>query len=189
MRLKKYIWELARLNKKVLFIKPTMRCNLKCPYCAVNIAHGRPPQYDEIDPEKWVDMINKSDYGVLTISGGEPGIYKGIARIINAAIDKKMVVRVFTNLTVIDEFMRIRKSWRVVFLASYHHIFSHRLFTKNYSILRDRFHVDVRELGVKTLSYSKLIKINNKQTDNFQLIYAPDGSLHNSCKSIDEKGQ
>ncbi len=41
-KLKKYLWELAKILKKgnAIAMKPTMRCNIKCPYCAANMTHG-----------------------------------------------------------------------------------------------------------------------------------------------------
>ena len=192
-RIGKYLWTLKSLFIKpdeILIIKPTMRCNLGCFYCVVNIAHGgRPPIYDECSPEFWVDMIKDTSKKMLVISGGEPGIYKGLAKIVNAAIEKKMLIRIFTNLSTINEFLSIKDSWRVIYLATYHYLGGYCKFMDNYDILSKRFHIAVREIEARRLPFSKVVEMATEQTDRYQLIYAPDGRLFTSCKDLDEGGR
>ena len=172
---------------KILRIKPTTKCNLNCSYCTVNKAHGKAPKFEEKPYFYWQDEIYYNHKPrILVISGGEPGLYEGIYSLINMVVPKRIPIQIITNLTVIDKFMMIQKSWRVIFLATYHPSADRDLFMNNYRELSKKFHITVREIQYIPGSSTKLIM--DEQSDAPMEIYAPDGTLHNSCKALDEAG-
>jgi len=197
LRLSKYRWELAnRLQRgRVLYIKPTMRCNLKCPYCAVNKAHGRAPKYEEMNIGYWITLIKREKPKLLVISGGEPALYYGLASIVNCAVKQKCRVRIFTNLVSIAEFRKIHPSWRVIFLSTYHEVCPLDFYLKNYNTLSQLFYINVREMrekGDKTprrIPLSHIMTISVTQSETPVEIYAPNGVLYHSCKELDENGR
>jgi MoaA/NifB/PqqE/SkfB family radical SAM enzyme len=199
MKLRKYIWEIVKrfTVDNYIGIKPTMRCNLKCPYCAVNLNIGKPPEYDEVFACDWIELIDKANPDMVVVSGGDPGIYSGIEHIINHCINRKMLVQITTNLTNINSYMRIKKSWRVIFLSTYHSSSSLDKYISNYKQLKKRFYITVRELRPKKDMKPKYIKwakvkaiINDPETNNKPRIwYAPDLSIHPNCNSINTGGK
>jgi len=196
--IRKVRWELAKKLKrgKPFIFKPTMRCNLNCPYCSVNKAHGRAPVFDEYGYNYWLSKIKYTDnVRQVTISGGEPGLYKGLSDLVNELVDDKYIVLIFTNLTKIDEFLKIKKTWRVIFLASYHPVFALDKYLENYSFLFSRFYITAREVlkkgheSERRLDFSKIKYEYEFQDDEYVEIYAPDGRLFYSCHELDQAGR
>ena len=200
--LKKYLWELALILQRgpILRIKLTMRCNLKCPYCSVNMAHGRQPKFEEMGVESWLtflaDQLWNNRIKLLVISGGEPGLYKDLASIVNYAVDNGMLVQIITNLTKIEEFQKIKKSWRVIFLSTYHPVGDLDNYLNNYNTLSKKFYITVRELRPwsyqmvpEYIPWASVKAIAESQDETQMEIYAPDGSKHESCQALDRAGE
>lgn len=189
MKIKKYIWELVKLfsRKRTLNIKPTMRCNLDCYYCAVNLAsiyypvdYDTPRTYAEQTPEWWIKLIKRAKPSVICISGGEPGLYRGLHKIVNYAIENNILVQILTNLTRVDEYKLIKKSWRVYLLFTLHPKGS----MKYYDEMNDRFHVTkrvIKELPDKKTRHEK--KMILRKVDNYLIIHNPNGEIFDSCDS------
>lgn len=78
---------------------PTLRCPLKCSYCNSRslpvITHGL-----ERTVKQWSDIFDEMPYPIdmMTISGGEPGLYDGISEIIDHIDVNK--IHFNTNLSV-----------------------------------------------------------------------------------------
>ncbi len=79
----------------VASIIPTNRCNLKCPYCG---RWERPGA--ELTSEQWVSIVEElADMGCvrLSITGGEPLLFKGIDDMIATARKKGLRININTN--------------------------------------------------------------------------------------------
>ena len=129
---------------------------------------------------------------MVAISGGEPGIYKDLHKIVNYCIDRKILVQIVTNLTNIDEYVRIKPSWRVTFWSTYHHSSVLGKYLFNYDYLKFKFHITVKELEKpKQLPFSRLTKLKTEFTNTIYpyKIFAPDGRIFYSCYEIDKNGK
>ena len=198
MKLRKYLWELAKIFRKgnIVRIKPTMRCNLSCPYCSVNKAHGRAPEFIELHYYHWVRIIKGNEpVKMVVISGGEPGLYDCVNLLINWCVGRGYLVQVITNLTNISKFRRIYKSWRVIFLSTYHPVGSIERYLMNYNELSRKFYITVRELRPaddmlpQHIPWAQVKAISDSQDETPMKIYAPDGSVHDSCQALDRAGE
>lgn len=68
---------------RVIHLHPTLRCNLKCKHCYSSSA---PNLKDGINPQQIIDFLDyASEYGfnALSVSGGEPFLYKQLKFILN----------------------------------------------------------------------------------------------------------
>lgn len=196
-RANKIRWELAKKLRagQIFFFKPTMLCNLKCPYCAVNKAHGRQPRFKEKPIDFWKYMIKDRKIKHVTISGGEPALYSYLPELVDWMTANKMLVMIFTNLSNVRQFMRIKRSWRVMFYSTYHDVLPLDRYLQNYKMLSSKFHVSVRELRPaydikpKYIPWAKTKAILTDQDEEYVEIYAPDGRLFFSCNELDKAGK
>lgn len=196
--IRKIRWEIAKkLRKgKVFFIKPTMVCNLNCPYCSVNKAHGRQPRFKDMPYNNWLDLIISYNPKIkqVTISGGEPALYKDIVPLVNSLINMKYIVVIFSNLSEIDKFIEIKKSWRVIFYSTYHNVLSLDKYLRNYEVLNNKFYVSVRELRPPDdmkpiyIPWAKVKAIQDEQDESYVEIFSPDGRMFTSCQALDRAG-
>lgn len=125
-----------------LRIYPTLRCNLRCPYC-VNMQMGvRPKNFPSAAPDRWIEAINREKRHVV-FTGGEPFLYPGLAEVING-IDADLKIRVYSNfcmkirptLDILRRRVHFFLSWhpqeradRELFLANVLHMYDNPLFT------------------------------------------------------------
>jgi len=79
---------------KRILLYPTMRCNLKCPYCHFGVEHqergytwsGYEKDHyieSEISPDRFLKFIKDNAPMHIEFSGGEPTLYKGFKRLVN----------------------------------------------------------------------------------------------------------
>lgn len=91
--------------KKNLEIIVTENCNLRCKYCFYLEKPNINKQ--EIDFEKICDFINELknevEINLITITGGEPFLYKNLKELIEFCRPICSVIRIFTNGTLINE--------------------------------------------------------------------------------------
>jgi hypothetical protein len=74
--------------------------------------------FPEIAFEEWKYILdNEKLPKLVTISGGEPLLYKDIVPLIEYLIDKKRIVNLFTNLLVRKQ---LPVSWRLAIRTTYH---------------------------------------------------------------------
>lgn len=181
----KFLWEITKIFKgnRIITIKPTFKCNMKCYYCAVTNAseyykvdYDTPPPYDELPPEYWIKLIKRIKPDVINFSGGEPGLYKGLAEIVNYAVKQRCLVSISSNLTVLSEFYKIYPTWRVYFFHTVHPGAN----LIGYHKMRQFFHVSLRTLSPLPLKKHEDQLVSWGLPD-FNLIYSPDGSLYDSC--------
>ncbi|MDY7000177.1 MAG: radical SAM protein [Thermodesulfobacteriota bacterium] len=101
-----------------LRIYPTLRCNLRCPYCVNEQMGATFKKYQLAPPEKWAEAINREKRHVV-FTGGEPFLYPNLDRLANF-IDPELRVRIYTNLClgVLETLRKIKR--RVHFFVSWH---------------------------------------------------------------------
>ena len=83
----------------------TTKCSYACETCSLGL-NLRQGVLKESTPQEWIDTINDLNPSVMHITGGEPGIYQGLAEVVNSVNGS---CKIFTNLSVIDEFLKIQK--------------------------------------------------------------------------------
>ena len=103
------IWEKARVERLPILgsIELTRRCNLKCPYCYVGFARDTPPENELSRKEicSLFDQFTERGCLFLTFSGGEPFFRDDFRSIYRYAIQKGLLITIFTNGTLIDREM------------------------------------------------------------------------------------
>ena len=200
-----YLFQLAKKTLAVEYydadnricIKPTMRCNLKCPYCSVALSTGKRPEFKESTLDEWIDLLDTMDFSVLTISGGEPLLYPQIYGLLNYLKRRKCRVNMLTNLTVTR---KLPRNWKMHMTATYHRQSSLEKFKKNLKYYRKRFPVGVHELVDENnkdiyfhnsfiLANDHMIrKIETEQCEDRLTVIAPDLSIYNSYIEMEAAG-
>jgi organic radical activating enzyme len=184
----KYLWELAKLfkGKRYIAIKPTIKCNLNCSYCSVinaskyyKVSYKTPPAYKEMPPEYWMKVIKRVKPDLITFTGGEPGLYKGLADVVNYAVKQGCLVQILSNLTVLEEFFKIEQTWRVYFIHTIHPGSS----LIGYKQISEYFHITLRVLKENPVEKNERQLITWRDT-KYRLMYAPNGMLFDSCDAI-----
>jgi len=144
------------------------------------VRHKTPPSYKEMTPEYWMKVIKRVKPDIITFTGGEPGLYKGISEVVNYAVERKCLVQILSNLTTLDEFYKIKPTWRVYFINTIHPGQD----TTGYHAMSKLFHVTRRILKtIPNNSRHERQLIAWKDT-KYRLMYAPDGTLYDSCDAI-----
>jgi hypothetical protein len=138
-----------------------------------------PPDYKEMSPEYWMKVIKRVKPDLITFTGGEPGLYKGLWEVVNYAVSKGCLVQILSNLTVLDEFYKMKRSWRIYFIHTWHPGAN----LKGYHEISKLFHVTMRVLREKPTEKNERQLITWKDT-KYRLMYAPDGTLYDSCDAI-----
>lgn len=93
---------IQRNDKKVFFII-TRRCNLNCSMCYINASQSLQEEMSYSQIEIAFKKLIESGYRQITISGGEPFIYKDIIRILSLATEMFDSLSVNTNGTLLTE--------------------------------------------------------------------------------------
>lgn len=109
-----------------ILIKPTLRCNLACDYCGCEVPGAS--CYMSPAPDKplkfWQDRFTNDierRYKIrqVTISGGEPFLYKEIVGLTEWLVGRGYLVYFFSNLTT-TRGLKIKSSNRIKILATLH---------------------------------------------------------------------
>ena len=108
-------------NKKGITIgwHPTTRCNLSCEYCSSSIWLGEEPKFKELTGDEWIEKFKDYPIKLVSISGGEPSIYKDIVKVVDWFVSQKIAVRIITNLTNF-RLLEIKRSPYVRIFTTYH---------------------------------------------------------------------
>jgi len=80
------------INRYVLIIPATYKCNLKCKYCYLPNSG-----LDDLTTEEIKGMINNSKHNVICFSGGEPTIREDLSELIKYAKSKGKQVSMLSN--------------------------------------------------------------------------------------------
>ena len=187
-RIKKYSWELAKKIKgksNLTVARITTRCNLRCPYCSARTICKIPLDLKERTPEYWIKELDK--FSIIVITGGDPSQYEGVHKIVNALIKRKKLVKLLTNLVDIEEFRKIKPSWRLFFFATFHSTVltpgQTEKFKDNYKELSRKHPVLLKELRKKgdntpsILPQSKIYQLIESEKVLSLSGYFPDGSF------------
>lgn len=169
-------------------------CNLKCEYCSLHIPSGNTPKAKESTLEEWKEYIINFPHKIkeINISGGEPTLKRWLPEITNFCLDKGYHTAIYTNLFKPENILPVKKSYRFKIIATYHHSDSYMRFDRAYQMVKDRFEIEVWEIGTKTLPYSRVKPFNTMQTmkDNKFFAVSPDRELYYSCyEHLLEKGK
>jgi len=93
----------------------------------------------------------------ILITGGEPALNKDFPRIVNYLLGKGFCVVIYSNLTEIEPFFKIRKSFRFRIQSTCHQKMDVEKFDHNFRKLNQyHHHIQVDELGKRRLDYSNL---------------------------------
>ena len=180
-----------------LHIFLTFKCTLKCSYCANEFYHNSKPKSKTLTPDEWMDLIESFPVKIreVTLTGGEPMLYKGFSELVNKILATGRFVKVITNLT-LDNGLAVNSSYRVRYWATYHGseaslIVPHQLsWIQRLEEYRKKFRVDVVELETNYIKGSIRKKIFNTEIewdaciDHKYLIYAPDGSFYLTTREM-----
>ena len=85
------------LPARVVHVHPTRVCNLACAHC---YSTSSPSAGPALDPEQLGDalaVLRNEGYEILSISGGEPLVYRDLGRLASIASDLGYGVHVVTN--------------------------------------------------------------------------------------------
>jgi radical SAM protein with 4Fe4S-binding SPASM domain len=87
-------------------IAMTHRCHLRCVHCYLGCERQTPPARGEQDTAFWcsvVDQVAEAGCLNLLMTGGEPLLRPDFARVYRQALERGILVTVFTNATLVDE--------------------------------------------------------------------------------------
>ncbi len=83
---------------KTLYVSPSYRCNELCVFCP---CARKSRQYDMLDPDFIINAIDlaleKQPIEMVVISGGEPTLYSGLIKIINAIQERHLQFGILSN--------------------------------------------------------------------------------------------
>jgi Fe-coproporphyrin III synthase len=84
-------------SERILQVHPTRRCNLRCLHC---YSDSSPEASDELEEAVVLEVVADAaalGYTVLSVSGGEPFLYRPLPALLLAARDSGMRTQVITN--------------------------------------------------------------------------------------------
>lgn len=93
---------IATGQHRIVQIHPTLQCNLACEHC---YSSSGPHRREAIDPDILIDAIQDvaaQGYDTLSLSGGEPLLYPGLLRVLEAADTARLKTTLTTNGTLLN---------------------------------------------------------------------------------------
>src|SRR5689334_15262408 len=82
---------------RVVQIHPTLHCNLRCLHCYSSSA---PEQHDQLslaDLQRAIEDLRQDGFNVVSISGGEPLLYRELPELLGTARQLGMITSVTSN--------------------------------------------------------------------------------------------
>jgi organic radical activating enzyme len=158
----------------------TFRCNLRCSYCNNDFASGGRPIVEESDFNDWKSFIDRWPYDQIKIKefaiiGGESILYEYFVDIVNYLLDKGFHVKVYTNLTNIEKYKQITKSYRFRLSATYHKEGNYlERFQDNYYAIKKYHNIVAYEIGERSLPFTKLKTLQVCSEDQCQWLLCVD---------------
>jgi len=168
-------------------------CNLFCEYCSLEMPTGKRPTAKQSTLQEWITYIKNFPTKVkeVYVSGGEPTLVKWLPELLEWLIKEGYHVTVFTNLYN-SELLMIKPSYRYQIIASYHkppdeksnpELYDSELrFNEAYYKLKDKYRIEVDEIGSKILPYSKVKPFNTMDVlKDHEFRISPDLQVYISC--------
>jgi organic radical activating enzyme len=133
----------------------TWACNQDCKYCANRISKTQYPKSKIATLNDWkliVDNLNRVfKVKEISLCGGEPTLVPYMTELANYCIEKGFHVNIVTNLYKPEELLRLKWSWRLLIIATYHHEYDVEQFIKNFDLINSK---DVtREIMLRECEY------------------------------------
>lgn len=171
----------------------TFDCTLKCSYCTVNMPLGRLPNMKPKPLRELQKFINDFPYRIreIKLSGGSPELHPDFVEFTNWLLDKGLFVQIFTNLTLPLTLMRLKRTYRLMFISTYHHQYDQNEYEYIYNFLSEWYRINVEEIGVKKLSFSRVKGFigNEEMKKNTEMIrVSPDLRMFNTCYDVYANG-
>lgn len=99
----------------------TDSCNMKCSFCGSWNQNGVSNDLHIDTIKEYIDTIHRNGYRYLSLSGGEPFLYKHLYEVIDYANQKGFLINVTTNGLLIDkEYIAFVKNKNVITRVSLH---------------------------------------------------------------------
>lgn len=184
------LYEVIRFFRRgeVVAIKPTLKCNYKCPDCAEYFDGKylkRPDCNIQLSAFQWYDKIMTLHPRIknIIISGGEPTIYPEFAILTNLFLDSKIPVAVATNLSIPGVFKDVRRSRRLYIHSTFYpDQVNQEVFKAALEMVRSmHYYVGVYELY--SIDGSRRKKRHVKDEDDVPgIFYGPDGAKLGYCQ-------
>ena len=84
-------------NIKALYIMLTNKCNFYCPHCIVDANITKDEELDSSLLLTFISQLKKIGLESISLSGGEPALYKDIIFVLNNILDNELEVQITTN--------------------------------------------------------------------------------------------
>ena len=81
----------------LVWVELTRRCNLACQHCYIDAGRAREDEFDENAFVRLIDEMAEAGVWAIALTGGEPTLHPGFARIVNHARSLGLLVGVATN--------------------------------------------------------------------------------------------
>ena len=121
LRLVKF-YKLLPFSLPQVTFQPTCRCNYNCAYCLYpRYIDKNSPIFNSFIPyDEWIKLFDKFPKSTVTISGGEPLLYKDLDKLLLGLCRRHIISQVVSNIsTNLDVLVRARKAgFRI--MASFH---------------------------------------------------------------------
>jgi len=186
----------------------TFKCNLKCPYCVVEMPTGKLPVAKESTLDELKHFITSFPYKLreIKLTGGSPELHPGFVEFANWLLDEGYFVTIFTNLLHYSKLSQLKRTYRLMFISTYHHSADPKKYLLNYIDLcriyrirveeiadapySDLWHEDLKlvmKTGVKLLPYShlkNLIGEKEMRENKVMLRVSPDLQIFSTCYNV-----
>lgn len=166
----------------------TFVCTLDCLYCGNKLGEKTKPKMPSMKRwNQWASYVDSFPVKVneIFLSGGEPVLIGGFNKLVNH-LTKKYLVTIFSNLHNPEVWDSINKTDRIRIQATYHKSDDKVRFLNAYERISKKHRVDVDEIGIQELSFSKLKTCltefsHSKDIEPDTFSIAPDGNIFTTC--------
>lgn len=160
----------------------TFKCNLDCGYCTLKFADGEMPVSETMQLEDWQHVITDHfphKIREVVLTGGEPMILPYYSELVNWMLSRGLFVTVYSNLMTSGG-LKVNPSYRYRIASTYHHSASKEKFEKMLEKYREKYRVDIEEIGdTKKIEASHLKPYSSLEyTEECRgFFYTPEGRL------------